>query len=59
MAQMQSEIEAHKTRLRELGQMWADVHMDLETDAEPNAQSSAKRKKLGDFESAISRLVVS
>ena len=58
MAQMQSEIEAHKAHIRELGQIWADVHNDLETETEPNTQSSAKRKKLGDFGSAISRLVV-
>ena len=57
MAQMQSEIEAYKAHVRELGQFWADVHNDLETETEPSAQSSAKRKKLGDFESAISRLV--
>ena len=58
MAQMQSEIEAHQPRFREPGQIWADAHDDLETDTEPSAQSSAKRKKLGDFGSAISRLVV-
>ena len=57
MAQMQSEIEAHKAHMRELGQIWADMRNDLEIGTEPNAQSSAKRKKLGDFGSAISRLV--
>ena len=57
MAQMQSEIEAHKAHMCELGQIWADMRNDLEIGTEPNAQSSAKRKKLGDFGSAISRLV--
>ena len=57
MAQLQSQIDAQKAHIRELGQIWADVHDDLET--KPSAQSGAKRKKLGDFESAISRLVES
>ena len=55
VAQLQSEIDAQKAHIRELVQIWADVHNDLET--EPSAQSSTKRKKLGDFGSAISRLV--
>jgi hypothetical protein len=58
MAQMQSEIDAHKAHIRELGQIWADVHDDdLDTETEPSAKSCAKRKKLGDFGFAISRLV--
>ena len=43
--------------MREVGQIWADAGVELASDAESCAQSSAKRKKLGDLESAISRLV--
>ena len=58
LAQLESENASFKVQMRELGQICADAGVDLATDADSSAQSSAKRKKLGDLESAISRFGV-
>ena len=58
LAMLESENAAIKAHMREVGQVWADAGDELASDAEASAQSSAKRKKLGDLVSAISQFGV-
>ena len=58
LAVLESENAAIKAHMREVGQVWADAGGELASDAEASAQSSAKRKKLGDLVSAISQFGV-
>ena len=56
LAMLESENATIKAQMREVEQRWADAGVELASDAESSTQSSVKRKKIGDLESAISRL---
>ena len=55
LAMLESENVAIKAHMHEMGQVWADAGDEMASGAEASAQTSAKRKKLGDLVSAISK----